>query len=365
MRTRRLLLASLMGLATVGATVVTVAVANAATTSYEAESAANTRGGVAAIATCTPCSGGKKVGHVGNNSGTLQFNGVSAAAAGSATVAISYASGAARNASLSVNGGTAAPLSFASTGSYTTVGVKNVTVTLNAGSNTLKIFNNSGWAPDFDKIVVTTDGSTPPSSPPPTGTVTAAQLLAKVTSCSQISSGKYKTDSDSGSATVPVCGKTGAVFWKSDMDIDCDGQRTTQCNENTDCCFQADTAFHQSDGKPLNSAALPYLVVPSTSSIWNYSSAGVHGASVAAVIYNGKLTFAVVGDTGPTQIIGEGSYSLAVSLGIDPDPSTGGTDSGVTFIVFTGNSSIVSPIENHNNATTLGQQLAQQFIANN
>jgi hypothetical protein len=359
MRTRRLLLASFLGLVTVGATVVTVAVASAATNTYEAESSANALAGGAKVATCSPCSGGKKVGFVGNNSGTLQFNGVSAAAAGSATIAISYASGAARSASLSVNGATATSISFASTGSYTTVGVKNVTVTLRSGSNTLKFSNSSGWAPDFDKIVVTAGGGGGGGGP------TAADLLAKVTSCSQISSGKYKTDSDAGSATVPVCGKTGAVFWKSDMDIDCDGQRTTQCNENTDCCFQNDTAFHQSDGKPLNSAALPYIVVPSSSSIWNYANSGVHGASVAAVIYNGTVTYAVVGDTGPTQIIGEGSYALAVSLGIDPDPSTGGTDSGVTFIVFTGSSSVVSPIENHANATTLGQQLAQQFISNN
>ena len=54
-----------------------------------------------------------------------------------------------------------------------------------------------------------------------------------------------------------VTDANGAVFWKADMDIDCDGQRTSQCNENTDCCFQADTAFHQSDGKPLNAAKLP------------------------------------------------------------------------------------------------------------
>jgi hypothetical protein len=359
MRTRTLLLASFLGLVTVAATVTTIAVATAAANTYEAESSANTLAGGARVANCGPCSGGRKVGYVGNNAGTLQFNGVSASAAGSATITISYASGTTRNASLSVNGGAATSLSFASTGSFTTVKTKTVTVTLKAGTNTLKFLNASGWAPDFDKIVVSSGGGGGGGGP------TAAELLAKVTGCNQISHGTYKTDSDSGSATVPVCGKTGAVFWKSDMDIDCDGQRTTQCNENTDCCFQNDTAFHQSDGKPLNSAALPYLVVPSSSGIWNYASAGVHGASVAAVIYHGKVTYAVVGDTGPTGIIGEGSYALAVSLGIDPDPSTGGVDSGVTFIVFTGTSSIVSPIENHAAATNLGEQLARQFINTN
>ncbi|MGW7239511.1 glycoside hydrolase family 75 protein [Streptomyces sp. NPDC054804] len=194
------------------------------------------------------------------------------------------------------------------------------------------------------------------------GSVSAADLLAKVTSCSQISSGKYKTD-DETSATIPVCGKNGAVFWKSDMDIDCDGQRTTNCNEDRDPWYQDDTAFHQSDGKPLRAESLPYVVVPSSSSIWNYSSAGIKGGGVVAVIYNNKVEYAVVGDTGPTKIIGEASYATARALGIDPDPATGGADSGVTYILF--KNSKVSPIESHSAAVSLGDQLAKQFLASN
>ncbi|WP_336110001.1 glycoside hydrolase family 75 protein [Streptomyces sp. PTD9-10] len=194
------------------------------------------------------------------------------------------------------------------------------------------------------------------------GSVSAADLLAKVTSCSQISNGKYKTD-DETSATVPVCGKNGAVFWKADMDIDCDGQRTTNCNENRDPWYQDDTAFHQSDGKPLKAESLPYVVVPSSSSIWNYSGAGIKGGGVVAVIYNNKVEYAVVGDTGPTKIIGEASYATAKALGIDPDPATGGADSGVTYILF--KNSKVSPIESHSAAVSLGSQLAKQFLANN
>ncbi|MER5794462.1 glycoside hydrolase family 75 protein [Streptomyces sp. NPDC001980] len=194
------------------------------------------------------------------------------------------------------------------------------------------------------------------------GSVSAADLLAKVTSCSQISNGKYRTD-DETSATIPVCGKNGAVFWKADMDIDCDGQRTTNCNEDRDPWYQDDTAFHQSDGKPLKAESLPYIVVPSSSSTWNYSSAGIKGGGVVAVIYNNKVEYAVVGDTGPTNIIGEASYATAKALGIDPDPATGGADSGVTYILF--KNSKVSPIESHSAAVTLGDQLAKQFLANN
>ncbi|MEU5028009.1 glycoside hydrolase family 75 protein [Streptomyces milbemycinicus] len=194
------------------------------------------------------------------------------------------------------------------------------------------------------------------------GTVTAAQLLAKVQSCSQISNGKYRTD-DETSATIPVCGANGAVFWKADMDIDCDGQVTSRCNGDTDPWFQDDTAFHQSDGKPLIADKLPYVVVPSTSSIWNYSQAGIKGSGVVAVIYNNKVEYAVVGDTGPTKIIGEASYATANALGIDPDPETGGADSGVTYILFKNSS--VSPIENHDKAVSVGDGLAKQFIQNN
>src|SRR5262245_23917751 len=205
-------------------------------------------------------------------------------------------------------------------------------------------------------------GATPARAAAPAAAPTAPELLAKLTSCTQISNGKYRTDEETG-RTVPVCDKNGAVYWKADMDIDCDGQRTSQCNEDTDCCFQDDTAFHQSDGKPLNAAALPYVVVPSPSSTWDYRQYGVKGGGAVAIIYNNKVEYAVVGDTGPTAIIGEASYKTAADLGIDPDPSNGGTDSGVTYIFF--KNSKISPIENHTNAVNTGQTLARQFINNN
>ncbi|MET7984432.1 glycoside hydrolase family 75 protein [Streptomyces sp. NPDC005281] len=194
------------------------------------------------------------------------------------------------------------------------------------------------------------------------GSVSAAALLAKVTSCSQISNGKYKSD-DETSATIPVCGKNGAVFWKADMDVDCDGQVTAKCSADTDPWFQDDTAFHQSDGRPLRADSLPYVVVPSSSSIWKYTSSGIKGGGAVAVVYNGKVEYAVVGDTGPTKIIGEASYATANALGIDPDPETGGADSGVTYILF--KNSQVSPIESHSAAVSLGDSLARQFLANN
>ncbi|MFC5405544.1 fibronectin type III domain-containing protein [Cohnella soli] len=125
------------------------------TASYEAEASGNTLAGGAATSSCAGCSGGGKVGYVGNNSGTLQFNGVNASSAGTATVTISYLNGdASRTAQMSVNGGTAVTLTFPGTGSWTTLGTVMTQVQLNAGNNTIKFSNSSGWAPDFDRIQV-------------------------------------------------------------------------------------------------------------------------------------------------------------------------------------------------------------------
>jgi len=281
-------------------------------------------------------------------------------AAGSTQIDVRFANGTgvARPMTVAIDGTTVSTPTFPGTGNWDTWTTATVTSTLTAGSHTVKLTaTTANGGPNLDSFTVNDQGGGGGGGAP-----TAAELLAKVTSCSQISSGLYKTDSENG-RTIPVCGKNGAVFWKADMDIDCDGQRTTQCNENTDCCFQPDTAFHQSDGKPLIASSLPYVVVPSPSSTWDYRKFSIAGGGVVAVIFNNQVEYAVVGDTGPTDIIGEASYATARDLGINPDPSNGGTDSGVTYIVF--KNSTISPIEDHNKAISTGQQLARTFIDNN
>src|SRR2546423_8468766 len=78
----------------------------------------------------------------------------------------------------------------------------------------------------------TTPNATPKAPP------TAAQLLAKTSTCSVASKGKYKTDEDAGSATVNICKSGTAFFWKADMDIDCDGIATSVCNKSKDPDYQ-------------------------------------------------------------------------------------------------------------------------------
>lgn len=194
------------------------------------------------------------------------------------------------------------------------------------------------------------------------GAVTAAALRAKVRDCARISKGLYRSDKGK-PADIPVCGTKGAVFWKADLDIDCDGQVTAHCNKKTDAWFHGDTAFHQSDGKPLNAETLPYIVVPAPSGIWDYAASGIRGGTVAAVVHGDRVEYAVVGDAGPSGLVGEASYAAARSLGIDPDPARGGVPSGVTYILF--KDSRVTPIESRSSAVRLGGELAGKFLREN
>ena len=188
---------------------------------------------------------------------------------------------------------------------------------------------------------------------------TASQLLAKVSSCTVVSHGKYATD-DEASSTVNICKSGSAFFWKADMDIDCDGVRTSKCNEDTDPWYQDQTSFETSKGKPFQADSTHYFVIPLPSSRFNYSSSGIKPGSVAAVIYNNKVVYAVFADEGPNNIIGEASYATAKALGIDPDPENGGVDSGVTFIVFPGK--VPSPVESNSAIDSKGIEAANAFV---
>ncbi|MEU6745242.1 hypothetical protein ABZ914_03335 [Spirillospora sp. NPDC046719] len=83
----------------------------------EAEDPGNTLVGGAAVASCTGCSGGSKVGYIGN--------------------------------------GTATTVAFPATGGWDTVATTTVPVTLTGGDNTITIAGPDGWAPDIDKITIT------------------------------------------------------------------------------------------------------------------------------------------------------------------------------------------------------------------
>jgi alpha-galactosidase len=138
---------------------------------YEAE--AGKISGSAAVASCSGCSGGKKVGSVGNGNGnTLTFSGVRTSQATQDVrfdyldCEIGYAFGGGygnvRGASISVNGGAAQSVSFPLTGyNWDKDVTKGFLVRLSgfktSGDNTITISGQSSispYAPDFDRIGV-------------------------------------------------------------------------------------------------------------------------------------------------------------------------------------------------------------------
>jgi hypothetical protein len=118
-------------------------------------SSSNTIAGGAKVQNCSGCASGQTVGYIGEG-GTLTFNNVSASAAGSHTLIISYEDGdAGRSATMTVNG-TATTVNFTglNNNNWTTPQTMTVTVTLVAGSNTIAFSNSSAYAPDIDQITV-------------------------------------------------------------------------------------------------------------------------------------------------------------------------------------------------------------------
>ncbi|MEW2251050.1 glycoside hydrolase family 75 protein [Streptomyces sp. NPDC006975] len=205
----------------------------------------------------------------------------------------------------------------------------------------------------------------PAAGPPPVsavrspGAVRAADLLARARSCTPVSRGRYRTDEDA-PPTVPVCGTRDAVLWTADLDVDCDGRPTARCNDATDPLFTETTAFTEADGRSPSAEDLPYIVVPAPSDRWDHRTAGVRGGSVAAVVHADRVRYAVVGDIGPSDLIGEASYATARALGIEADPHGGGTPSGVTYIVF--RDSEVKPLADRAAVEAVGERLARQFV---
>jgi len=203
---------------------------------------------------------------------------------------------------------------------------------------------------------------TPPT--PSTEPVSApADLVALLSNCQQVA-GTTKFAKDSGGTkSVPLCQLNGAIWWSSDMDVDCDGGSGSACT--SDPYYQADTAAVDSTGKALDASVLPYVVIPLPSNGFDYKAAGLKLGSVVGVIYQGRILYGILGDLGPTGVIGEASYAMAKKLGINPSPISGGVDSGVTYVAFTGTSAMVTKKEDAVQAATIGAARAAAIVSSN
>lgn len=138
--------------ANVGSAMKDFYVAGAWPSSYEAESWANALTGSASRAVSTSMSWDGKVTGIGPGS-DLTFQNVRVVGPGTYQLKIHYAAASNRSLSLSVNGGTASTISFASTGGADTLGSYTEDVTLTGGDNTLRFFNTvTSTTPSIDRI---------------------------------------------------------------------------------------------------------------------------------------------------------------------------------------------------------------------
>lgn len=119
----------------------------------------------------------------------------------------------------------------------------------------------------------------------------------------------------SGSEKI-ICFSGGALLIQANMDIDADGSPNALTLDPDH--GQLETSFNFAgilgQGKYLDSENVPYFVLPQDFAI----SQGLVLGDIAAVIYRGQVAFAIYGDTGPANKLGEGSIKLAELLGHAP-----------------------------------------------
>ena len=84
----------------------------------------------------------------------------------------------------------------------------------------------------------------------------------------------------------------------------------------------------------VDASKIPFVVLPGALA----RQIGARPGDFAAVINrnNGKSSYAIFGDVGPSDRIGEGSVALADNLGIRSDARNGGARRGILFLVFPG-----------------------------
>ena len=128
--------------------------ASSSATTIAASASGNTLAGAAKVVSCAGCATGKKVGDIGDGAANyVTINAVPAGKTGSTAVTVSYLLDGSRSFSVSVDGGAATTLNLTGT-SWSTPATATVSLTLNAGANTLRFFNDSAYAPDLDSVTV-------------------------------------------------------------------------------------------------------------------------------------------------------------------------------------------------------------------
>ena len=84
----------------------------------------------------------------------------------------------------------------------------------------------------------------------------------------------------------------------------------------------------------VDASRIPYIVLPG--GMARQMGARPGDFSIVLNLRNGKSSYAIFGDVGPFDRIGEGSMALAENLGIRSDARNGGARRGILYLVFPG-----------------------------
>ena len=124
-------------------------------TVYPAAASANTLGGGAAVASCSGCPGGQKVGYIGGG-GYLTYPDISVPVAGTYLMTLTYVDGDTGRVSIVTVDGNSFNLPTDGTGDNDWSDTQTVTVpvTLNAGENTIEFSNPDSYAADVSQIAL-------------------------------------------------------------------------------------------------------------------------------------------------------------------------------------------------------------------
>jgi len=126
---------------------------------FEADAAGNTIAGAATVASCSGCPDGKKVRFIGNGSANyVTINNINEPKAGTYKLTISYCLDGSRTFDVSVNGGAGTAVALTGT-SWQAPAQDTMTVSLNAGANSIRFANSTAYAPDLAEITVAAAGA--------------------------------------------------------------------------------------------------------------------------------------------------------------------------------------------------------------
>lgn len=186
----------------------------------------------------------------------------------------------------------------------------------------------------------------------------AADLLELTSGCEPVEGAQTLKADPEAAPSVKICQLEGAVWWRADLDVDCDGSTADVCLGAEG--YDAGTAAVGPDGESISATEVAYVTVPPPST-FDYEAAGIALGNAVAVLHRDQVVYAPVGNEGDEDLVGEGSYALAEALGVNPDE---GAPKNVTYIVFTGDAT-VTPIDSPDAAQEVGEERARDLVRDN